>query len=265
VMEIPVFPQKIEITDLDKFYRARLSKTVVFWPQQAIPLLGYMCHPNDPEARAALRRTMWGWSSGSEAASPAVPEGLDRIEKDWPRVADIFHLYCDLVEGQHQARRGGPSIGKAITLVAATAKSVGTGTSTLWKNWSAYKDVAHFVTAAALVCADVRAKYRNEPLGLNWDQVRPFQMAMLMPDLVLAVALDCERLGLSVVPHGRTEPTLDPQTVWRIPPDINVTLLPLLERKIRGQDLSVLNRRRAGNRGKAKKAARLHKTTPISR
>jgi hypothetical protein len=79
------------------------------------------------------------------------------------------------------------------------------------------------------------------------------------------VALDCERLGLSVVPHGRTEPTLDPQTVWRIPPDINVTLLPLLKRKIRGQDLSVLNRRRAGNRGKAKKAARLHKTTPISR
>jgi hypothetical protein len=173
-----------------------------------------------------------------------------------------------LVEGQHQARRGGPSIGKAITLVAATAKSVGTGTSTLWKNWSAYKDVAHLVTAAALVCADLRAKYCNEPLGpfgLNWDQVRSFQMAMLMPDLVLAVALDCERLGLSVVPHGRTEATLDPQTVWCIPPDINVTLLPLLKRRIRGQDLSVLNGRRAGNRGKAKKAARLHKTTPISR
>jgi hypothetical protein len=195
VMEIPGFPQKIEITDLNKFYRARLSETDVIWPEQAIPLLGHMCYPNDPEARAALRRTMWSWS-GSEA--PAIPEGLDRIERDWPRVADIFHLHCDLVEGQHQARRGGPSIGKAITLVAANAKSVGTGTSTLWKNWSAYKDVAHLVTAAALVCADLRAKYRNEPLGplgLNWDQVRPFQMAMLMPDLVLAVALDCEPVG----------------------------------------------------------------------
>jgi hypothetical protein len=265
VMEIPAFPQKIEITDLDKFYRARLSQTLVFWPQQAIPLLGYMCHPNDPKARDALRRTVWEWSSGSEDAPPAVPEGLDRIDRDWLRVADIFHIYCDLVEGQHQARRGGPSIGKAITLVAATAKSVGTGTSTLWKNWSAYKDVAHLVTAAALVCADLRAKYHNEPLGPTGLSFRSFQMAYLMPDLVLAVALDSERSGLSVVPHARTKPTLDPQTVWRIPPDINVTLLPLLIRKIRGQDLSILNRRRAGNRGKAKKAARLHKTTPISR
>ena len=80
VMEIPGFPQKIEIADLDKFYRARLSQTVVFWPQQAIPLLGYMCHPNDPKARDALQRTVWGWSNGSEAAPPAVPEGLARIE-----------------------------------------------------------------------------------------------------------------------------------------------------------------------------------------
>jgi hypothetical protein len=237
VMEIPAFPQKVEITDLDKFYRARLSQTAVFWPQQSISLLGYMCHPNDPEARDALQRTMWSWS-GSEA--PAIPEGLDRIERDWPRVADIFHLYCDLVEGQHQRRRGGPSIGKATTLVEATAKSRGTGTSTLWKNWSAYKDVAHLVTAAALICAEARTRYRNEPLGpygLSWDQFRPFQMAMLVPDLVLAVALDFERLGLSVVSDAHTKPTLDPQTVWRIPPDINVTLLPRLKRKIRGQDL----------------------------
>jgi hypothetical protein len=251
VMEIPAFPQKIEITNLDTFYRARLSETVVLWPEQAIPLLGYMCHPNDPQARAALQRTMWGWSSGSEDASPPVPEGLDRIEKDWLRVADIFHVYCDLVEGQHQRKRGGPSFGKAITLVAATAKSVGTGTSTLWKDWSAYKGVAHLVTAAALICADARTRYRIEPLGpfgLSWDQCRPFQMAFLMPDLVLAVALDFERLGLSIVSHVRTEPTLHPQTVYRIPPDINVTLLPQLKRKIRRQDVSVLNSRRAGNR-----------------
>jgi hypothetical protein len=268
VMEIPGFPQKIEITDLGHFYRARLSQTLVIWPQQAIPLLGYMCYPNDPEARDALRRTMWSWPSGSEAAPPAVPEGLGRVQNDWLRVADIFHLHFDLVEGQHQARRGGPSIGKATTLVAASAKSLGTGTSTLWKSWSAYKDVAHLVTAATLICAEARTRYRNKPLGpfgLSLDQFVPFQMAMLMPDLVLAVALDCERFGLSIVPHARTEPTLDPQTVWRIPPDINVTLFPLLKRKIRGQDLSVLNSRRAGNRGKAKKAARLHKTTPISR
>jgi hypothetical protein len=57
VMEIPGFPQMIEIPDLDKFYRARLSEPDVMWPKQAIPLLGYMCYPNGPEARDALRRT----------------------------------------------------------------------------------------------------------------------------------------------------------------------------------------------------------------
>jgi hypothetical protein len=262
VMEILRFPQKIEITDLDHCYRPRLNQAEVFFPEQAIPLLGYMCYPNDPQARDALWRALWSWSR-SEA--PVMPEGLRRIEKDWPRVADIFHCYCDLVKGQHQARRGGPSIGKAITLVAEIATSVGTGAATLWKAWSAYKDVAHLITAAALICAEARTRYRNgplEPSGLGRDQFRPFQMAFLMPDLVLAVSLDFERLGLT---PARTEPTLDPQTVWRIPKDINVTLLPLLKRKIRRQDVSILNRRRAGNRGKRKKGAQLHKTTPIAR
>ena len=75
---------------------------------------------------------------------------------------------------------------------------------------------------------------------------------MLMPDLVLAVALEFERLGLSVVAHAKTEPTLDPDVLWRIPLDINVTPLPPPIRKIRLQDLKVLSNRRAGKRGRAK-------------
>ena len=179
-------------------------------------------------------------------------------------MADVFHLHCDLIAGRHQARRGGPSIGKAITLAQANAKSRGTKASNLWKIWSTYKDVAHLVAAATLICAEARTRSRDQPfgpLGLSFNQFVPFQMAMLMPDLVLAVALEFERLGLSVVPHARTEPTLDPETLWRIPPDINVVPLPPPIRKIRPQDLAVLNKRRAGNRGKAK----VRKTTPVSR
>jgi hypothetical protein len=37
---------------------------------------------------------------------------------DWARVADIFNLHLDLTDGGHQKRRGGPSIGKAITIAA---------------------------------------------------------------------------------------------------------------------------------------------------
>jgi hypothetical protein len=169
-------------------------------------------------AKRRVSSEAFGGGKESEADPPPVPEGLGPIQNDWLRVADVLHTY----EGQHQARRGGPSIGKAITLVATNAKSWGTGTATLWKNWSTYKDVAHLVTAATLICAEARAWCCNKqlgPFGLSLNQFIPFQMAMLMPDLVLAVALEFERLGLSVVPHGRTEPTLDPQTVWRIPPE----------------------------------------------
>jgi len=263
VMEIPGFPEKVEISDLDDFFKPRLSQTVVIWPEQAIPLLGYMCHPNDPAAREALLVTLRSWPEASEDTPPAVPKGLGRTQHEWQHVADIFHLHRDLVEGEHQTRRGGPSIGKAITLAQANAKSRGTGAATLWSDWSAYKDVAHLVTAAMLISAETRTRYRNkpfEPFGLRWDQFIPFQMTMLMPDLVLTVALEFERLGLSFVPHARSEPTLDPETLWRIPPDINVAPLTPPARKVRPQDLVVLKDRRAGNRGKANAA----KTTPVS-
>ena len=268
LMEIPRFPRKIEIRDLDNFFSARLDKTVVMWPDQAIPLLGYMCHPNNLEAREVLQRTIRSWAKESEAPAPTVPRGLGRIQNEWQHVADIFHLYCDLIKGQHQARRGGPSIGKAITLAEANTKSRGTGAAMLWKNWSTYKDVAHLVTAATLICAEARARFRDKspgPFGLSLGQFIPFQMAMLMPDLVLAVGLGFERLGLSVVAHARTEPALDPETHWRIPPNINVAPIPPPIRKITAHDLVVLNQRRAGNRGKANvRKIRVSKNTPIS-
>jgi hypothetical protein len=85
-------------------------------------------------------------------------------------------------------------------------------------------------------------------------------MAMLMPDLVLAVAVEFEQCGLGHVAHARTEPALDPETLWRTPPDINVASLSPPTRKIRPQDLAILNARRAGNRGRANQ----RETTPVS-
>lgn len=253
-MEIPPFSEKIEISDFNHFFGTRLSQTVVMWPEQALPLLGYMCYPNDSAGREALLRTLRSWPKASEGMPPAVPKGLRRIQNDWLRVADVFHTYYDLVEGQHQARRGGPSIGKAITLVDANAKSWGTRASRLWKFWSTYKDVAHLVTAAALISAEARTRYHFKPRGpggLSSTQFIPLQMAMLMPDLVLAVGLEFQGFGLSAVPHALTGPTLDPARLWRIPPNINVAPLTPPTRKIRAQDLMVLTHRRAGNRGRA--------------
>jgi hypothetical protein len=259
VMEIAPFPRKFENRDLQNLFKVRLSQTIVLWPDQAIPLVGYMGWPNDPLRREESERIVRCWSEGLQG----VPPRLGRIQHEWSRVADIFHCYCDLMDGEHQQLRGGPSIGKAITLVEANAKSRGTGAASLWLLWDVYKDVAHLVTAATLICAEARTRAGNEPfgpLGLSLDQFGPFQVAMLMPDLVLAVALEFERRGLSHVPHARTEPVLDPETLWRIPQDINVAPLSPPAREIRSQDIVLLNARRAGNRGRANQ----RETTPVS-
>ena len=256
VLEIPPFAEKFENPDLENLLRARLGQMIVLWPDQAIPLVGYMGWPNHVAARDEALRILRNWLEGSEN----VPRGLGRIQYEWSRVADVFHCYCDLINGQHQDRRGGPSIGKAITIVEANAKSRGTGAASLWQFWGRYKDVAHLVTAASLICGEARIKACKEPFGpfgLSLDQFGPFQMAMLMPDLVLAVALEFEQRGLT--PYARTEPVLDPETLWRIPPDINVAPLPPPARKIRSQDKVILNDRRAGNRGRANQ----RETTPV--
>lgn len=249
-MDIPPFPRQIKIPDLQNFLRTRLSATVVMWPGQAIALLTYMCHPNHQAARDNLMGILRSWPDHAGPGRPPVPEKLRRIQANWLKLADIFHLYCDLIGGRHQERRGGPSIGKAITLVSANAKSRGTGDANLWKLWTAYKDVAHLVTAATLICAEVRNRYRDRPPGLNPTQFVPFQMALLMPDLVVAVAMEFERYGLGS--DARPEPAFDPDTLWRIPADINVVPFPPPIRKLRTQDLAVLNARRAGNRGRAR-------------
>jgi hypothetical protein len=254
VMEISPFRRNSEITDFNYFLRTCLSQIIVRRPDQAIQLLGYMCFPNDEEERHALMQTLRSWAMEPELGHIIIPRKLPRIQHEWLLVADIVHLHFDLTTGQHQARRGGPSIGKAITLAEANTKSRGTGASSLWKHWSTYKDVAPLVTAATLICDEARRSYRQQrfgPFGLQYTQLLSFQMALLMPDLVIAVALEFERVGLSTVPAGYTEPALDPQTLWRIPPDMNVVAVPPPSRAIRPQDLRILSNRRAGNRGRS--------------
>jgi hypothetical protein len=160
-MEIPPFRDEITISDLENLYKHRLSQSVALWPNQAIPLLGYMCWPNNPAERDELMLALRNWANGSQL----VPPRLGRIQHEWLRIADILHEHYDLHHGQHQQRRGGPSLGKAITLVAATARSRVTRPANLWKLWEKYKDVAHLVTAAALVCADVRTRLGNGQIG----------------------------------------------------------------------------------------------------
>ena len=75
-------------------------------------------------------------------------------------------------------------------------------------------------------------------------------MALLAPELIIAVALTIEKYGLEIVTHSRAEPPFDPESLWRIRADINVAPSHLPVRKITIGDVVLLNARRAGNRGR---------------
>ena len=257
-MEIRGFPgAKMQLTDLGWLIKIRVTKDLIFWPDQAVPLVGYMAWPNAAEVR---ERWLNAHRCDDQAAINALAAKLKIIQQHWARVADIVHLHYDLSQGQHQKRRGGASVGKAIALIDAKARSKGTGAAKLWEIWKSYKDAAHLVTAAVMVSADVQTRNRKEPYGIRLHQFQPYRMALLMPELVIAVALTIEKYGLEFVTHGRAEPLFDAETLWRIPADINVAPISLPVRKITIGDVVVLNARRAGNRGQANR----RKTTPVS-
>ena len=255
-MQISSFPACGQITDLRPLIKGRLIGGLVLWPQRALPLVGYMAWPND-----ALIRDRWleAHERNDQAAIDAFARTLKNIQQHWARVADIVHLHYDLAQGQHQRQRGGASVGKAIALMDANAKSKGTGTAKLWEIWKTYKDVAHIVTGAVLVSNEAQVQHRIAPYGQKLHALQPYRLAMLLPDLVISVAMTIENFGLQHIAHGRTEPLFDPESLWRIPADINLTPLEFPVRTITRTDTAVLNARRAGNRGQANR----RKTTPV--
>ena len=256
-MEIRPFPgSKTTITDLEFLIKERLTHDRVLRPDQAVALVGYMAWPSD-----SVMREHWlkAHQHSDQSTINELTQGLKLTQQHWARVADIVHLHQDLAHGGHQQRRRGPSVGKAISLISASAKSKGTGTAKLWEIWKTYKDVAHLVTAAVLVAAEAQTLHRTAPYGLKLHQLQPYRMAMLLPELVISVAMSIEDHGLKQVAYSRTEPMFDPESLWRIATDTNIDPLPPPVRKITKTDLAVLGARRAGNRGKAKRRS----TTPV--
>ena len=255
IMQMKGFPTAVEITDVGQLIKDRSTLRLVRQIDQAIPLIGYMAWPNDEVAR---ERWLEAHRSDDVHVLREFDRALKNIQQHWARVADIAHLHYDIDQGHHQQRRGGASAGKAIALIDAQAKSKGTGAAKLWEIWKKYKDVAHLITAAVVVSADAQTRHRIAPYGQKLHQFQPYEMASFIPELVIAVAITIEKYGLDNVAHGCAAPMLDPETVWRIPPEMNVNALPFRARQLTEMNLAVLRDRRAGNRGKANS-----KTTPV--
>jgi hypothetical protein len=255
-IEISPFPQKTSFVDLENLYRTRLKLKPDAWNRASIPLLGYMAWPNEPDRRKEGLEVLKSWMDG-EDKSP----DLQLVHKHWSHVADIVNVHYALTNGEHQEKRGGPSIGKAIFLASRIIKNRGAKQASLWENWQAYKDVAHLIAAVIAVCFDMQTRNRQKPLGLKgFQNLLPARVVCLVPDLILGVALTYEKYGLNRIAKGNTEPMLDPDTVWRIPENINVEPVEPPIRKLLTDEVVVLNARRAGNRGVANRP----ETTPVS-
>jgi hypothetical protein len=256
-MSIPPFPDRVGIAKIDAFTNARLAEQFKL-SEQGSALAGYMFYSASEATRTSFQSVI-----------RSVPDplrlnlkGMGRIQYRWLRVADVFHLYYDMASGSHQSRRGGATISKAAHLAAKNTKSLGTSEPTFWSAWKAFKDVAPLVTATVLIWDNARRVSRNEYLGafrthedaepITLDQLSPFHITLLMPDFVLAVARSFEDFALTKV-NKRIDAGLDPETLWRIPEDINVVPVPPPPRRVRPEDTRILNARRAGNRGKHNK------------
>jgi hypothetical protein len=252
-MNIPPFPKPVEISDIESLTNARLSEKFSL-SEQAAALVEYMLYPAGEQARVSF---------GSTLRSSPDPlrlnlKGMRRIQYNWLRAADVFHLYYDMAKGAHQSRRGGATISKAVHLAAKNTKSVGTSEPTFWSAWKAHKDAALLVTATILIWANARIVFTGEYVSafrtyddaepLEPKKLTPYHIVLLMPDLVLAVGRTFEEFALTI--GGRPDAGLDPETLWRIPANINVAPVSPPVRAIRPVDKLILNARRAGNRGR---------------
>jgi hypothetical protein len=253
-MEIPRFPQKISFVDLENLYRTRLQQKPEVHSSAAVPLLSYMAWPNDAVARQNAVTILANWLNGANES----PD-FRLTHQHWGHVADIVNFHHALSEGGHQESRGGASVGKAIFLASKRIRARGAKQPSLWRHWAEYKDVAHIIAAAILICFDMQTRNRQKPFVSGFQDLLPMRIVCLLPDLVIATGLSYEKYGLSSAANGGKEPMLDPQTVWRIPPDINIEPAPLPARSIMSEEIVVLNARRAGNRGRANRV----KTTLI--
>ena len=108
--------------------------------------------------------------------------------------------------------------------------------------WSRYKDVAHVCGAILLLDNNISDEMRviEDLPGLSAVYYHtPF---------VLCLARVYQEFGLSYVPHGRREPILPPETLWRLPEVVPHVPEKVIVGPMSEEDLAFLRDRKATSR-----------------
>jgi hypothetical protein len=182
-----------------------------------------------------------GWEAVAEAALSSVLDQVDKVQDQWPRVADIFHAIIDIAHEERVKIRGGPSISKAINLVEDASQLP--GQSQLRAVWSKFRDVAHVLTAGAYLAQGALERGDKRAASI-------LSAILLVPDIVVPLAGAFQQFGLTTMSHGRTTPILDPETLWRVPESHLSVALPLPVRCLTQRQMDLLQTRRASKKYK---------------
>jgi len=155
----------------------------------------------------------------------------------WKNVADLMQTLARLNADQQAHEQGGASIAKAKDLIDG-AKS-GANRQRLETDWSRFRDVAPLATATATLAAVAVFQTKDKTLG---DPLYPI---FFDPASVLCMASIFEQFGLSLIPHGRSEPILSPETLWQLPTDVEIVPPPFAWGPLGDSCIEVLTSRKA--------------------
>jgi hypothetical protein len=155
----------------------------------------------------------------------------------WKNVADLMQTLARLDADPHAQERGGASIAKAKDLIDAS--KAGANRQRLEADWSAFQDVAPLAAATAKLATVAVGQTKDKNLG---DPLYPI---FFDPTSVLCMAFLFQRFGLSLIPHGRSEPVLSPETLWRLPTDVEIVPPSLTWRLLDEGSLDILATRKA--------------------
>jgi hypothetical protein len=169
---------------------------------------------------------------------------IDQLEAEmaaarvaWKNVADLMQTLARLNADEQAHERGGPSIAKAKDLIDAA--KAGANRQRLETDWSRFRDVAPLATATATLAAVATFQTKDKSLA---DLLYPI---FFDPASVLCMASIFQQFGLSLIPHGRSEPILSPKSLWQLPTDVEIVPPPFAWGPLNDRCIEMLASRKA--------------------
>jgi hypothetical protein len=252
-------------------YSQRVGANETPWPQVSMLLTAYMAWPDDQRARDSFMASLLARQIGNQGPGVVNSEQADegsssrqwkafekfgginavsrpafdyligtigQMQRRWLLVADIFHLIVDMALDDRVALRRGSSVSKAIELCELEQHLP--GHSQLRKAWSDFRDVAHLVTAAAFIAHQASARKGTAPLDASI-----LKAIWAAPDATIAASAGFQEFGLKPKTVQREPPVLRPESIWRIPTELQPKKPFVVFRSLTEKQLDFLRTRRA--------------------